>query len=367
MKIFLSFLIILMVTFMFAGSSRAGLSCVHCGENMPLNIIGAGIPEPKEFRFKMSASYMTMDGLTRGSDSIRAEEILGMGAGKYMAVPTEMNMKMAGISLMYSFTHNIVGGLMVMHNTNKMDMRFSPMMMGGSTYTMKSEGVGDTMLMAKYRFYADHMTAPKSQASVLFGLSLPTGSIDEKNKNHPNPMMTDNQLPYGMQLGSGTYDPSIGLLYQGDINPVWWGANFVYTARVEDNKRDYRLGDKATVDIYGMYQVSSDFLVHGQINGKYEGKIDGTMKDGILASNFMSPLWNGDYYGGKEVNVTAGLQYRPEPFNVVEVSATKNIYDDPNGIQLENDYSVMVTWYREIITGASERYYKEQSKWPSEK
>lgn len=370
MKIFINFLIVLMVTFMFASNSKAGLSCVHCGENMPLNIMGAGIPEPKEFRFKMSGSYMTMDGLTQDGDSIRPEEILGMPAPppmlKFMAVPTKMEMKMISASLMYSFTHKLVGGVMLMQNKNSMDMKFNgPMsMMFGSGYTMESEGTGDTMVMAKYRFYADHMTAPKSQASVLFGLSLPTGSIDEKNKKHPNPMMTNNLLPYGMQLGSGTYDPSIGLLYQGDVNPIWWGANLVYTARVEDNKRDYRLGDKATLDIYGMYQLSSEFLLHGQINGKYEDKIDGVMKEGVLESVYMTPLWDTDNYGGREVNLSVGLQYRPKPFNVVEVSATKNIYDDSNGIQLENDYSVMVTWYREIITGASERYYKEKSEWP---
>lgn len=359
MKIYINFLIILMVTFMFASNSKAGLSCVHCGENMPLNIMGAGIPEPKEFRFKMSGSYMSMEGLTQDGDSIRAEEILGMPAmGKFMAVPTAMDMKMLSATLVYSFTHKLVGGVMVMKNRNSMDMEFNgPMsMMFGKGYTMESEGVGDTMLMAKYRFYADHHIAPKSQASVLFGLSLPTGSIDEKNKKHPNPMMADNQLPYGMQLGSGTYDPSIGLLYQGTSKPIWWGANLVYTARLEDNKRDYRLGDKATLDLYGMYQLSSEFLIHGQLNGKYEGKVDGVMKEGVLESAYMSPLWDTGSYGGSEVNFTAAFQYRPKPFNVIDVGVSVPLLHDSNGVQLENDYSVMVTWYKEIITGKSTRH-----------
>ena len=31
-----------------------GLCCAHCGGNMPLNILGGGIPETHEFRFKLS-------------------------------------------------------------------------------------------------------------------------------------------------------------------------------------------------------------------------------------------------------------------------------------------------------------------------
>ena len=37
-----------------------GLCCAHCGGNMPLNIFGGGIPEPHEFRFKISQMFMEM-------------------------------------------------------------------------------------------------------------------------------------------------------------------------------------------------------------------------------------------------------------------------------------------------------------------
>ncbi|MHC4455257.1 MAG: hypothetical protein ACYSWS_11295 [Planctomycetota bacterium] len=42
-----------------------GLCCGKCGGNMPLNIPGAGTPEPHEFRIKVSLSYGRMIGLRR--------------------------------------------------------------------------------------------------------------------------------------------------------------------------------------------------------------------------------------------------------------------------------------------------------------
>ena len=45
-----------------------GLCCAHCGGNMPLNLMGGGIPMPHEYRFKISEMYMSMDGLRDGTD-----------------------------------------------------------------------------------------------------------------------------------------------------------------------------------------------------------------------------------------------------------------------------------------------------------
>ena len=55
------------------------------------------------------------------------------------------------------------------------------------------------------------------------GLSFPTGSINERDKN-PMSMGNNVRLPYPMQNGSGTYDFLPGLTYIGK-QEVWsWGA-----------------------------------------------------------------------------------------------------------------------------------------------
>ena len=42
-----------------AATAYIGLCCAHCGGNMPLNIMGGGIPETHEYRFKISEMYMS--------------------------------------------------------------------------------------------------------------------------------------------------------------------------------------------------------------------------------------------------------------------------------------------------------------------
>ena len=144
--------------------------------------------------------------------------------------------------------------------------------------------MADTMLMGKYRLFTDDPLVPTKQASLLFGLSLPTGSIDERNTNHPMAMRQTELLPYGMQLGSGSYDPTIGYLFQASSSPYWWGVNTSFTARLHDNDRNYRLGNEFHMDLYGMYQFRHDLLAQAQLNGKYWGKIRGEADEALSTS-----------------------------------------------------------------------------------
>ncbi|MDX8402814.1 MAG: hypothetical protein R8K54_00215, partial [Mariprofundaceae bacterium] len=187
-----------------------GICCAKCGGNMPMNIPGGGVPETKEFRFKITPSFMRMEGLRDGTNHVDGASLLGMpAAGKFMAVQENMDMAMLNVSLGYSFTDDFFAGIMGMYQDNRMDMRFNNVMKGitgVSGYQMESNGFADTMLMGKYRLFADDPLIPTNQSSLFVGLSLPTGSIDERNTTHPLAMRQSELLPYGMQLGSGTFD-----------------------------------------------------------------------------------------------------------------------------------------------------------------
>jgi len=352
-----------------------GLCCGKCGGNMPMNIPGGGIPETHEFRFKFSAMTMGMDGLTRDGNSVSAVSQLSP-TGKFMAVPTSMDMRMLNFTMGYSFSDRLFGGVMLMHKDSSMEMKFNnnmQMMTGQSGFTMESSGVADTMLMGKYRLYADDPLIPSKQASFFFGLSLPTGSIDETNSTHPMAMRQNELLPYGMQLGSGTYDPTIGILYQGSASPYWWGVNAMYTARLHDNDRDYRLGDEARVDLYGMYQFRSNLLAQLQLNIEHKAKIDGQM-DEVLSgatghmmknmpnSTLTTPLYDTNNYGGQKVLATVGLQWQPAALNIIDINVGIPLHQNMNGLQLEEESRVMLTWYRELPTSNSVRFKKHKGK-----
>jgi hypothetical protein len=360
-----------------AAQAYVGLCCAKCGGNMPMNIPGGGVPETHEFRVKISPMFMHMEGLRDGTDDVSSESLLGMPAmGKYMAVPTEMDMTMLNVAAGYSFSDNFFGGLMFMWKQNTMDMKFNAMMQGMTGrdgFTMESEGLGDTMLMTKYRLYTDDPQFPTRQVSLFFGLSLPTGSIDEKNSTHPVPMRQREQLPYGMQLGSGTIDPTFGILYQGSASPYWWGANLMVTPRFQENDRDYNLGDEARLDLYGMYQIRPDIVGQLQLSAQYRGAIEGEMDEAVSGASgrvtpgdptspYATPLWDPDNYGGRSIALTAGFQWQPAPLHIIDFQVRKPLWTDLNGPQLEEDFSVMLTWYVEIPTQKSIRYTGKKSK-----
>jgi len=347
-----------------------GLCCAKCGGNMPMNILGGGIPETHEFRFKIQPAFMRMQGLRSGASNVDGNTLLGApAAGKFMAVQKNMNMSMLNLAMGYSFSDNFFAGIMPMYKDNRMDMAFNSVMTtmtGQSGYTMKSSGMADTMLMAKYRIYSDDPLIPTSEASLFVGASLPSGSINKRNTTHPLAVRQSELLPYGMQLGSGTVDPMLGLLYQGSSSPWWWGLDGVYTGRWYDNSRNYRLGDGVKVDTYLMHQISYNFLWQVQANFEWKGHIRGQADEaasgfsghavhGNAASPLMTPLWNPNNYGGVKTSITVGLQWQPAPLHIIDLTVKLPVYQRLNGVQLKDQFGVMLTWYMEIPTSDSVR------------
>lgn len=358
-----------------------GICCSKCGGNMPMNIAGGGVPETYEFRIKINPEFMRMEGLRSGTSRIDGSSLLGMPVmmgsptGKYMAVQERMDMSMLNLAVGYSFSEKFFAGVMGMYSNKEMDMKFNsmmsmPVMMGGTGvpgFTMKSRGIADTMLMTKYLLYADDPLIPTSQFSLFAGLSLPTGSITKRNTEHPLAMRKKELLPYGMQLGSGTFDPTFGLLYQGSSSPLWWGINAMVTGRFHDNSQGYRKGNEGRVDAYLMYQPRVDTVLELQLNGKWSGHIKGQANEalsgasghatqGNATSPFMTPLWDPNNYGGTQFFVTLGVQWQPMPLNIVNLQVSLPLYRRLNGVQMETDWRASLTWYVEFPTNRSIRY-----------
>ncbi len=352
-----------------------GICCSKCGGNMPMNIAGGGVPETYEFRIKINPEFMRMEGLRSGTSSVNESSLLGMPAArKFMAVQERMDMSMLNLSVGYSFSEKFFAGIMGMYSNKEMDMKFSPMMsmpvmMGGTGvpgFTMKSRGFADTMLMTKYLLYADDPLIPTSQFSLFSGLSLPTGSITKRNTEHPLAMRRKELLPYGMQLGSGTFDPTLGLLYQGSSSPLWWGLNAMVTGRFYDNNQGYRKGSEGRVDAYLMFQPRVDTVFELQLNGQWSGRIKGQDNEALsgasghavqnnAASPFMTPLWNPDNYGGTQLFTTLGVQWQPMPLHIINLQVSLPIYRRLNGVQMETDWRASLTWYVEFPTSKSIR------------
>ena len=357
------FLSFIMLSWVSVAQAYIGLCCAHCGGNMPLNIFGGGIPEPKEFRFKFSQMIMEMGPLRDGTDEISNDDLIGSANGtNFPALPTNMQMYMTMIGAAYSFSDDfsVMGMTSYIENTMRMNLN------NGNDFTMTSGGVGDVTLLAKYRAYADDNLVPTNQVSVLFGLSLPSGSINKKFSNHTNDTFNGSLLPFKMQLGSGTVDPIIGLTYQGSRDPFWWGFNTQLEGHIYDNEQGYRRAQELRYDFYAMKQVHDKVVVHAQLNGWYEGKFSDEAYDVRVlgaghnalstANNLVSPLFDPDNYGGHKLHFGLGVQFQPLPLHVMELTASVPIHQDLNGPQLQDNWMVQFTYYAEVPTKKSRRY-----------
>ncbi len=329
-----------------------GLCCGKCGGNMPLNIPGAGTPEPHEFRIKVNLSWGKMVGMRRGTSnrSISDTHV------QYMMAPRKMDMYMSNVSVGYAFSDRFFVGIMGMYMEKDMEM----IRRGGRHSTMYSQGVGDTMLMTKTLLYADDFLVPRSQVSLLLGVSIPTGSINQDEKGQ--------LLPYSMQLGSGTFDPSFGILYEGSSSPFWWGANASFLLRPYENYKSYNLGDEYRLDLYGMYQARHNLLGELQIKSKYVGHLEGQAReieqdgDGHMMGNpnmaFMSNLYDPDNYGGSSIDLAAGVQWQPFHNHILNAQFSFPLYQNLHGTQLERDFTASITYYIEVPLSKSRRSKK---------
>ena len=345
-----------------AAKAYVGLCCAHCGGNMPLNIFGGGIPEPKEFRFKVSHMIMEMGPLRDGTDDILSTTLIGAPNGsRFVAVPRSMSMDMTMVGAAYSFTDDFALMVMGSYIQNTMPMEIRPQ--NGTNFDMTSDGIGDVTVLGKYRVYKDDNLVPTKQVSMVFGLSLPSGAIDRHFTNNTVAGQNGTILPYKMQLGSGTVDPIIGFTYQGSRDPWWWGVNTQLEAHVYENEQGYHRGQEWRYDLYAMRQVSDKWVLHTQLNGWWEGKYSRepynqrVLNNGHAANgHFTSPLFDPNNYGGHKVAISAGAQFQPIPLHILEATFTYPIHQDLNGPQLRDNWMLRLSWYAEVPTKKSRRY-----------
>ncbi len=338
-----------------------------------MNLPGGAVPGADEFRFMLTSNYAHMEGLGHGTEpmaagSINASDLLAspkmgkMPAGKYPAVPTSMDTEMVGFGVGYSFSARLFGAVMGSWVRDSMGMEMTMAAGGGMTpkrspvtannagrmtvsktvtSSMGSDGFGDTMLVGKYLVYTNDLQVPTTHLSLYFGLSLPTGSIEQGNYKGP--------LPYMMQLGSGTVDPAWGLVYQASASPYWWGADAIFTPRLYDNSEGYRLGDQFNYDLYLMYRLGDQLVPELQLNGYWQDRIHGAMEAatsgevghvmrGVPSSPYMMPGWDPANYGGHALWITTGFQWQPLARWMMEFQIGTPLYQYLNGPQLQRRF-----------------------------
>lgn len=232
----------------------------------PISVMGDHTHGKGELMFSYRFMSMNMEDLKRGNDDESFADVLIPNGGEYMVTPTKMTMQMHMLGFMYAPSDRIT--LMAMANYISMDMDHLTAM--GRTFTTESSGFGDLKLAMLYKFF----NKDSQQLHGQIGISLPTGTIDNKDKT---PASNGNEviLPYPMQIGSGTIDSELALTYLVQCEAMSFGSQLKGVIRLGENDNDYTLGNRYSFNNWLAYKAANWLSFSARLEGLIVGEIDG--------------------------------------------------------------------------------------------
>ena len=289
----------------------------------PMDVMGDHYHKKGEWMVSYRLMNMTMEGARSGKQDMATSVV----HQSYMAAPKEMQMSMHMLGIMYAFSDQLT--LMMMTNYSVLSMDLVNRV--NASFSTESDGLGDLSLSALIKLYNQNRNSIHLQA----GFSVPRGSIDQKGDT---PIMSNTPLAYPMQLGSGTWDPIIGLTYLGQSSTLSWGWQSRYQIRIGENDNGYRLGDSFQTEGWGALKLSQKWSLATSLKYIKRSKIKGQYD---ALNPMMMPLFNATNSGGNQLNLGFSTNfYFPEGalknFRL-GVSYEIPLSQDTNGIQMANE------------------------------
>ena len=300
----------------------------------PMGIMGDHLHQKGGFMLSLRYMNMAMDGNKSGTDDISDDTIYS----DYMAAPQDMTMQMYMLGVMYAPSNKLT--LFLMQGLAKKDMDLTArMVLNGMTmlrdFSTSSSGLGDLKVGAMYGLFNNH----KSSFHLNGKLNIPIGDVENRDDS---PIMNNVKLPYAMQLGSGTFDISLGATYKENFTNTSWGTQFLSTLRTGKNSEDYRFGNLHQLNIWAAYKLTKNFSISGRIIGVSEGNLKGIDSD---LNPMMVPTANTANYGSDKIKTFAGMNIAfPETSSLkdfrfgFEVGAP--IYENYNGVQMNENLTL---------------------------
>ncbi|CAD5272690.1 conserved exported hypothetical protein [Alteromonas sp. 38] len=199
---------------------------------------------------------------------------------------------------------------------------------GYEHFVISSSGMGDIALSASYAL------EDNSDFSwwVTAGISLPTGSIDEQGDTPRD--AGNQQLPYTMQLGSGTYDFPVEVSYQNKGEHAFT-ITLSAMLRTGTNDRNYRLGNNYKLSGKYNFPLSQSTALFTGVAFGYSESIHGQDDEITIGGNnpYPASITNPDLYGGEKVSVFGGISFVPIDWLKVVADVSKPVYQNLNGPQ----------------------------------
>ncbi len=280
-------------------------------------------------RWSVGYRYIRMDfeGFNDGANHVST----GRVGSRFAIIPEKIVQEMHLTEISYAALDKLSFSLTVPYIIQKTD-HISRAAGHNKWFRIRSDGIGDIGISASYAL----KSKSTYQLMANLGISIPSGSIDEKGDT-PTPG-TRNQLPYTMQLGSGTFDPLIGINYTRNSGKITWGGGVQGKFRLGRNERGYSLGDRVLLTSWIRSKHFSEWIEPSlKLMGTISTTIDGSDKD--LPRPGLVPVATPRFFGGEEAVVSPGvrIKFKDGMFNdmfkgqTIEVNAGFPVYQSTNG------------------------------------
>lgn len=309
-----------------------GCGCALTGHDYfthaPIGVMGDHVHRKGGLMASYRYMFMRMQGHYDGDSKISD----AAARAGYMMNATDMDMQMHMLGVMYAPT----GKTTLMLMGNYLDSSMPMVNMMGAKSIMRTSGYGDTTVSAYYSLFRES----NSSAHVGLGLSIPTGSIDEK-------MANGRHMGYGMQLGSGTYDLKPSITWVGHTQDWSYGSQLSAVVRLGENDNGYTLGDRVSATGWVSRRLSAWSAVSLRLTASTWGNVDGRDKKmpviamGPLAGRPMSAPADPDAQGGSRIDLALGLNlWHTESGSRFAIEAGAPVYQRLDGPQLGTEWFV---------------------------
>ncbi|MBT3622454.1 MAG: hypothetical protein HOM44_17885 [Gammaproteobacteria bacterium] len=278
------------------------------------------------------------EGFNKGTDRLSNDEVLftpGLEPrtdDNFPVVPTTITQKVHALVVGYQLNEQLNINLTVPYVKQSTD--HISIVPSYADFTIRSSGIGDVAIIGSYQL----KTPGEGNLQLSLGLSFPTGSIDKEGDTPRAP--GNQQLPYSMQLGSGTYDIPASIHYSVMGNGFGWGTELAARIRLGENDRDYTLGNRVSAATWLKFDQLAWVKPSIKVIYEYSDSIDGKDIDLMVPSAFPYPasVTNPKMYGGKQAIVVLGFKIPVfATGNYVELEIGKPFYESLNGPQTRED------------------------------
>lgn len=327
------------LTIAHADDHRRSLADKHA----PAGLMGDHVHDQGEFMFEYKYMNMYMEDNRAGSTTLpdlATTPITIDGVTTNMgASPTQMTMEMHMLHLMYGVSDDVTAYAMIMLPSLTMDHIRGPGNPNGggpgSPFTTHNSGFGDLGIGALVNLYDDE----DDDVILNLGCSVPTADIFRTSRV-PTAGAMDQPLPYPMRLGSGTFNARPGITWKHYEDFGSFGAQFQTDIPVGRNYRGYSVSDTYQFNLWHSFLLTDNVALTARVENLWRsnfGGFDPMTPNGLISTNVEQ------FRGGYWLNLGLGAAVLVDG-HLLNMEFVPNLYQDLNGIQLETDWTFVVSW-----------------------